>query len=267
MAAISLVKLGGSLITDKRLEKHARVDVIERLAGEIAELRRRTGAAWIVGHGSGSFGHVEAHRHRIHEGVRSAEQLPGLAATADEAARLNRLVTGALRAAGESPFSFAPSSALVSAAGRPADLHVEPLRRALDLGLLPVVYGDVVMDREWGCSICSTETLFVTLISALQERGRRVERVFWLGETDGVYGAGGATIPEIAPAEAARALEQVAGAEGVDVTGGMRHRLEAALELAGRGVASWVGNGLEPGRLGRAVAGEPVPGTWIRAGA
>ncbi len=264
MAAISLVKLGGSLITDKRREKHARLDVIERLAGEIAELRRTAGGAWIVGHGSGSFGHVEALRHRIHEGIGSAAQLPGLAATADEAARLHRLVTGALRGAGELPYSFAPSSALVAVAGEPAGLGIEPLRRALDLGLLPVVYGDVVMDRERGCSICSTETLFRALVTALQERGRAVERVYWLGETDGVYDARGETIAEIRPAEADAVLEQVSGAAGVDVTGGMRHRLDAALELARRGVASWVGNGLEAGRLGQAVAGEQVPGTWVR---
>ena len=265
MGAISFIKLGGSLITDKRREKHARGEVITRLAQEIAALRRQSEGRWIVGHGSGSFGHVEAHRHEIHRGVRAPEQLPGLAATADEAARLHRMVTGALRSAGESPFSFAPSSAMITVAGLPEALYLEPLRRALDLGLLPVTYGDVVMDREQGCSICSTETLFVRLVAAFQERGLEVSRVFWLGETDGIYDDSGATIAEIAAADAGPIRERVEGAQGVDVTGGMRHRLEATLELAHRGVTSWVGNGLEPGRLGRVVAGEAVPGTWIRA--
>jgi isopentenyl phosphate kinase len=264
MGPISLIKLGGSLITDKRREKHARAEVIARLAGEIAELRRRSEDAWILGHGSGSFGHIEAHRHEIHRGVRSEEQLPGLAATADEAARLHRMVTGALRAAGESPFSFAPSSAMVAVAGVPETLHLEPLRRALGLGLLPVTYGDVVMDREQGCSICSTETLFVRLVAALQESGLTVSRVLWLGQTDGIYDETGATLAEVSPTDADALVDRVTGAAGIDVTGGMRHRLRATLALAARGVTSWVGNGLEPGRLGRAVAGEPVPGTWIR---
>lgn len=264
MGTLSFIKLGGSLITDKRQEKQARQEVIRRLASEIAALRRASENDWVIGHGSGSFGHVEAHRHQIHRGLRSADQLVGLAATADEAARLHRLVTGALRDVGEAPYSFAPSSGLVSVAGEPADLNLEPLRRALDLGLLPVVYGDVVMDREQGCAICSTETLFVSLISALQERGRAVDRVFWLGETDGIYDQGGEPIAEIDAAQGDTLLERVAGAVGTDVTGGMRHRLAATLELAGRGVASWVGNGLDAGRLLEAVAGDPVPGTWIR---
>ncbi len=265
MGTLSLIKLGGSLITDKRREKHARDEVVTRLAGEIAELRRGSEGRWIVGHGSGSFGHVEAHRHRIHEGITSPEQLPGLAATADEAARLHRLVIGALREAGEAPYSFAPSSGLISVGGEPAELHFEPLRRALDLGLLPVVYGDVVMDREQGCSICSTETLFVALVAALQERGRGVDRVYWLGETDGIYDPSGSTIPEIREVESGGdVLDQLDGASGVDVTGGIRHRLHACLALAQRGVTSWIGNGLVEGSLERAVGGDPHAGTWIR---
>ena len=52
MGPVGLIKLGGSLITDKRREKHARPKVIERLAGEIVQLRRASGHDWIVGHGS-----------------------------------------------------------------------------------------------------------------------------------------------------------------------------------------------------------------------
>ena len=175
------------------------------------------------------------------------------------------MVVGALREAGTLPYSFAPSSGLVSAAGEPVELFLEPLRRALDLGLLPVVYGDVVMDREQGCAICSTESLFLALVAALQERGRAVDRIFWLGETDGVYDDAGEILAEIDLESGEEVLAQLEGAAGVDVTGGMRHRLETTLELARRGVSSWVGNGLEPGRLSEAVAGRVVPGTWIRA--
>ncbi len=263
---LSFVKLGGSLITDKRHEKRARPEVIVRLAHEIAELRRESSkeALWIVGHGSGSFGHVEAHRSSIHEGLTSPDQRVGLAATADEAARLHRQVVGALREAGETPFSLAPSSFLLASEGHVAELYSEPLRLALAAGLLPVVYGDVVMDRAQGCAICSTEDLFVALAEALGY-AHDVARIYWLGETDGVYDADGETIREISAGDdATELLADIEGASGVDVTGGMRHRLSTTLELASDGVSSWIGNGLEPGLLGRAVRGEAVPGTWIR---
>jgi isopentenyl phosphate kinase len=264
MTDICFIKLGGSLITDKRREGYARAEVITRLATEIRDLRRQTSVRWVVGHGSGSFGHFEAHRYGIHLGLSSPDQLPGVAATQSRARALHTLVLDALREAGEAPFSIAPSSSLIFAGGEPADVWLEPLRGALELGLLPTVYGDVVMDRERGFGICSTETLFVSLISALQEHGSQVGGVYWLGETEGVLDARGELIAEVDRPGADQLLDQIDGASGRDVTGGMRHRLASVLELADRGVPSWIGNGLEPGRLAGVVRGESVPGTWMR---
>ena len=264
MKEIYLIKLGGSLITDKKSEGVARLEVLERLANEVQDLRRSSSAGWIVGHGSGSFGHFEAHRHQIHKGIESPEQLPGISATQARASTLHRMVVEALLGAGETPFSLAPSSSLVFSGGNAADLFVEPLLRSLDLDLLPVAYGDVVMDREQGCAICSTETLFVSLITALQEHGRRVAGVYWLGETEGVLDGDGVVIPEIELEGAETLLDRIEGASGRDVTGGMRHRLSTVLQLASVGVASWIGNGLHAGRLAAVVRGDAVPGTWVR---
>ena len=60
---LTLVKLGGSLITDKRVEKSFRRDVVKRLADEIAAARAvDPELKLLIGHGSGSFGHFAAKR-------------------------------------------------------------------------------------------------------------------------------------------------------------------------------------------------------------
>jgi isopentenyl phosphate kinase len=262
-SGIVLLKLGGSLITDKTRPETPRPEVIARLAEEVRAAAAQLPGALVVGHGSGSFGHVAASRHGLVGGRLDAARLPGICATQDQAARLHRLVVAALRAAGALPFSLAPSSLAVAAGGEPRDLWLEPLHTALDRGLLPVVYGDVLLDTEWGASICSTETLLLALARRLGERGRAVRRALWLGETDGVQDEGGALIATIHAAEVEGLLERVGGSRGTDVTGGMRHRLETAGALARLGVDSWIGNGLVPGLLGRALRGEPVPGTLV----
>jgi isopentenyl phosphate kinase len=259
-----LLKLGGSLITDKARPETPRREVIARLAGEIARAAR--GTRLIVGHGSGSFGHVAARESGIAAGLRSAEQLPGVSRTQGRAAALHRIVIEALVEAGALPYSIAPSSCLISDAGRPAELAAEPLLLALDRGLLPVLYGDVVMDRAWGVSICSTEKLFEILARTLLDRGHTIRRALWLGETDGLYDAAGRTLPRLSTCDLA-ALENAAGAigapAGTDVTGGMLHRVETALALARLGIPSRLANGLVPGLLERAVRGESVPGTEV----
>jgi isopentenyl phosphate kinase len=263
MLGLILVKLGGSLITEKSQAETARSEVIARLAGEAARAAATIPERIVIGHGSGSFGHVAAHRFGIASGVRAPEQLPGVCFTQERAAALHREVTGALAAAGALPFSIAPSSCVVAEAGRPVTLAEEPLLLALERGLLPVTYGDVVMDRSWGASICSTEKLFELLARRLLERGLFVRRILWLGETAGLYDARSRTIPRVTEESFPRALKAIGAPAGTDVTGGMRHRLETALSLARHGIPSFLADGLTPGLLERALRGEVVPGTEV----
>jgi isopentenyl phosphate kinase len=291
---VTLLKLGGSLLTEKTAVDAIRPAVLARLAAEIAEAAhagswtpaagtpgaagapgagagvaapaggRRT--ALVLAHGSGSFGHVAARRHGIAGGLREAGQLPGVSLTQERAAALHWQVCAALAAAGLHPFSLAPSSSVVAAGGRPLGVALEPLLLAVAHGLLPVLYGDVVMDREQGVAICSTERLFELLARELPAHGVRVRRVLWLGETDGVYDAAGRTLERLGAGDLARHEElrgAIGGAAGTDVTGGMLHRVETALALAARGIPSLIANGTTPGLLAAALRGEPVHGTEV----
>jgi isopentenyl phosphate kinase len=293
-AELTLLKLGGSLITDKTAVEAARPEVLARLAAEIAAAGPPAGL--VVAHGSGSFGHVAAQRYGIAGGLKGragggassgdgevtgaaggrdsrdagpqpgAAQLAGVSLTQQRAAALHWQVMAALAAAGLHPFSIAPSSALVAAGGLPAAVAVEPLLLALGNGLLPVLYGDVVMDREQGVAICSTEHLFEQLAGELPAQGVRVRRAIWLGETDGVYDAAGRTLPRLEAgdhAAAERLRSAIGAAAGTDVTGGMLHRVETALALAARGIPSLIANGATPGLAAAALRGEPVAGTEV----
>lgn len=273
-----LLKLGGSLITDKARPETACDGMIHRLAREVTEALRQPGAPRLVlGHGSGSFGHAAAARYGVHEGLgpgpapepgagAAPERLQGISRVQERAAALHTRVVDALLAEGAAPFSVAPSSALVAAAGRPVRIEAEPLLLALRVGLLPVVYGDVVMDRERGSAIASTEAVLLVVAEELERRGVAVARALWAGITDGVLAEGGERLDEVRPAAAAEALAAAGASAGTDVTGGMRHRLEAALELARRGVPSLIFDATVPGRLAAALRGEEVQGTRVLAG-
>jgi isopentenyl phosphate kinase len=273
-AAVTLLKLGGSLLTDKTGIEAARPATIARLAAEIVQGAAALGGGLVVAHGSGSFGHVAARRHGIAGGLRrphDAAQLLGVSLTQERAAALHWRIVAALAGAGAAPFSLAPSSSAVFAGGRPQTFAAEPLRLALACGLLPVLYGDVVLDRELGVAICSTESLFVLLAGELAAQGFPVRRILWLGETDGVLDAAGRTVPRLDAAGLAglqaAARPAIGAAAGTDVTGGMLHRVQTALALAARGIPSLIANGSTPGLLAAALRGDPVPGTEVPAAA
>lgn len=263
MPEIVLVKLGGSLITEKSRRGTARLQVIARLAEEIANAAPRISERIVLGHGSGSFGHAAAQDHGLAGGLRSPGQLPGVSATQERAAALHDQIVAHLAGAGLAPFSIAPSSCMAFEGGRPAAFFGEPLFLALQGGLLPVLYGDVVMDRTQGVAICSTERALESACRFLQERGFSIRRALWLGETDGVHDGEGRSVSLLSAENVEEASRAIGAPAGPDVTGGMHHRVETALSLARLGIRSLLCNGLTPGLLEKALLGETVPGTEV----
>lgn len=232
-APLIFLKLGGSLITDKRQPELPRLDVIQRLADEIAKARSHNPALrLLIGHGSGSFGHVHARRHGIRTGVHSAEAWAGFAATADAAARLNRLVTAALLAGGVPAWSIQPSAALRCVDGRVVEGPLAAVQGALAHGLVPLVYGDVALDDVRGGTIASTEEIFEWLAAHLYP-----QRLILAGEVDGIYTADpqldptATRIAEVTPATLQAIQAGLGGSYGVDVTGGMAAKVAQAVGM------------------------------------
>ncbi|MCK4693468.1 MAG: hypothetical protein KAT23_07545, partial [Anaerolineales bacterium] len=106
-----LLKLGGSLITDKQRPETPRPQVLSRLAKEIAQAKQeQPELQLVVGHGSGSFGHTAAARYGTHLGASSAADWLGFAKVWAAAQRLNRLVIDALIEVGLPAIAFPPSA-------------------------------------------------------------------------------------------------------------------------------------------------------------
>lgn len=213
---LTFVKLGGSLITDKRVEQTFRTDVAARVAFEIAKAIDVAPQPLIIGHGSGSFGHFPAHTHGTMQGVSTQDQWRGFAEVALAAADLNALMAHALWEAGVPIWRIQPSASLIAQAGIPQSMAVEAIQTALTNHLVPLVYGDVALDTVRGGTIVSTESLFTYLAQVLP-----VTRIVLVGEVDGVLDENGKVISRITPGTIDAAKSVLKGSSGTDVTGGM----------------------------------------------
>ncbi len=255
------MKLGGSVITDKTKPFTERKDAIKRLAGEIHSARRELGLRLIVGHGGGSYPHTPAAKFRVKDGWVAGSSPHGVALVQDAAARLNRLVVAALIEAGEDAISVQPSASVLADSSRIVSWDTGALEAMLDTGLLPVIYGDVVMDVAQGWSVASTEDLFLYLAAHLP-----VERVVIGSDVDGVLdrAGNGAKFDVITPRDLKRISASLQGAGTVDVTGGMRSKVESLLRLAKeRGVESVILNAAKPWLLEAVLKGGTGIGTEI----
>lgn len=264
------LKLGGSLITDKSLPHTPRLDVLDRLAGEIAAALEGSprgdppAASLLLGHGSGSFAHVPAKKYGTRQGVRTQEEWRGFVEVWKEAAGLNRLVIDSLQRAGLPALAFPPSAMILARSGAVETWNTDPIEKALAAGLLPVVYGDVIFDLDWGGTIFSTEELFVHLAQKLHPA-----RLLIAGIEPGVWAdfpTCTRLIPRITPANIEEITAQLGGSASTDVTGGMAAKVRTMLELV-RGIPGLqvrIFSGLEPGNIEKAIFGEPI-GTEILA--
>ncbi|MCX7681951.1 MAG: isopentenyl phosphate kinase [Anaerolineae bacterium] len=259
-----MVKLGGSLITDKGRAWTARYEVIARLAREVRQaIDILPGLTILLGHGSGSFGHWAAAPYGTRLGVHTSAQWRGYAEVSAAAARLNRIVTDAFLEAGVPVLSLQPSASARCCDGVLEYLDTRPIQAALSHGLVPLVYGDVAFDAVRGGTIISTEDIFIFLARALDTP--RPTRILLLGEVDGVLDEKGTVIPHISPPDLPALRAVLGGAQGVDVTGGMVDKVTRMLELVREypEIQVHIMNGKSPGLLTCALLGERTPGTCI----
>jgi isopentenyl phosphate kinase len=266
------VKLGGSVITDKRRPSTARPEVIRRLAAELkAALAARPGLRVLLGHGSGSFGHIPARKYHVRQGIPPDGEWWGYAETGVAAARLNRIVADLLLEEGVPVWSVQPSASAVCVGGRLVSCAIGPIQAAIEHGLVPLIYGDVAFDERQGCTIISTEELFLYLARQVP-----VHSIVMVGEVDGVYDRDplvdpqAVRIPRITPASFAGLQAQLGGSYAVDVTGGMLTKVEAMVSLVASGHVDRVHliSGRRRGALNRALLGaqEVCGGSVIERG-
>lgn len=263
ITGLTFLKLGGSLITDKDQPRTPRRDILARLADEIAAARAEApNLRLVLGHGSGSFGHVAARQHGTRQGVHSASQWLGFAEVWKEARALNQIVVEALVAAGLPVIAFPPSAAVLARDGLPIHWDLGPLQAALSAGLVPLVNGDTIFDEQRGGTILSTEDLFIYMARRLNP-----QRILLAGIEEGVWSdfpARISIIPAITPHNFDRVAAQIGGSASVDVTGGMLEKVRAMLALTQElpDFSALIFSGVRPGLVKQALLGAS-PGTKI----
>lgn len=260
---IFLIKLGGSLITDKNKPYTAKCDVIKQLASEIREILKTGKNDLVIGHGGGSFPHVPAKLYQIQKGFVNDESAYGMSLVQDSAAQLNRILVKKFLEAKIRAFSINPSSSLITENGKITEWYLNPLEKILKNKMLPVVYGDVVVDLKNGCSILSTEVLLNYLALNLKKE-YQIEKIIYLGDTDGVWDENKKTISEINLKMYLEMQKSFGASKGIDVTGGMEHKMSEAMKIVKQGFEVVVANGKTKGILQKIINNEKGNYTTIK---
>ena len=262
-----IIKLGGSVITRKGEYATLNSTVMENVARELSEYRGVD--PLVIVHGAGSFGHILAKQYSLKHPVRD-EKLPmGIALVQRDVRKLNLLVMEQLINSGLPVVSIPPALCAELDDGDLVWFDSDLIRRYLDLGMIPVTFGDVVPDRTRGVSILSGDTIMEQLVEDFAVR----KSVFVL-DVDGFYDRppsedGAKLYKELRGEDLDRILrtEPVSSkdiSDVVDITGSIRGKMESAVRIAGSGTDTFLVNGHERTRLSSILNDQPAISTKIK---
>jgi isopentenyl phosphate kinase len=257
VASPVLVKLGGSLLTDKARDMTLREEVAQRVVGEVAQARRPL----VLLHGAGSFGHPFVKRFGLGQPPFDAAKRVGVSQTLAGVAYLAAEVLGLANEAGLRTV--------------PVPLHLETLKRGtlpksvadtvedlLSEGFTPVLHGTLVRDDDLGWRVLSADEALAQLAARLKPAA-----CVFATDVDGVHARDPKQFPDaplIPVVRSGTTFAPAKGGSGSDVTGRMEGKLAHA-RAAARHAPTTVVNGLAPGRLIAALQGRPVVCTKVEA--
>ena len=272
MDALTIIKFGGSIITDKTVERTPNIPAMKMLVSELKEYLGESKERVIVVSGGGSFPHPVAKKFHLKEGIRKSrefditfeEALWALSDCAHEASAINHILWEEFLRQGLPAVSFRPSSMMTAREGVVTGFDVKPLKNFLELGIIPLLYGDVIFDEISGNTIASSEIIIKELMKYVPTK-----RVIMCTNVDGLFTKDprehdDAEMIEIYSEKLMSGRLELTGIfKSKDVTGGMKHKVETLAGLARAGISSVLCNGGVEGNLLKALRGEKV-GTEFR---
>ncbi len=133
MSEIVILKIGGSVLTDKNKISAPKPEEIARIAREISDGKN---TKLVLIHGAGSFGHHQAKEYRLKDGLND-RSIKGILPTHNAVKALNKMILDALQMNGVDALPVHPLSCCVLKDGRIEHMCMESIELMLERGHRP----------------------------------------------------------------------------------------------------------------------------------
>jgi len=243
---IILLKLGGSLLTDKNRPFSIREDVVKSAIQQIIDAKEKL----ILIHGGGSFGHPLAKEYNISKGLNPSipNQILGLAKTHQSMNKFNSYLINLFLEKKYPALSIQASSIFIKDSNNISTQSIDMIETALDLNILPILYGDIILDKQGSFSIISGDQIILELCENLKKYN--VSKVIFTMETDGLYiddkfSKENCILATECYSDELESLELANLGQKIDVTGGIKGKLNFIKQICKNNIPVQLINGLK----------------------
>jgi isopentenyl phosphate kinase len=243
-----LIKLGGSIITNKEKPLSPRKKTIDNLTKSL----RKISEPIIIVHGGGSYGHYWSVKYDMHTKEKKYD-LRGVAIIKNSMIELNKIILDSLLKNKLSPYCLPPTDFMTG--NKPIVKKVKEIEKIAKSGMIPVTFGDALWFGQKKTYILSGDKIMTHLAKILRPR----LSIFALNE-DGLY----------SDLKSKKLIYELKGERPLisenrmDVTGGMTRKVEEASKIAKMGMNVFFVNGNKPERIVRAVKNRKFEGTLFK---
>ncbi|MBI5698318.1 MAG: gamma-glutamyl kinase [Thaumarchaeota archaeon] len=243
-----LIKLGGSIITNKEKPLSPRIKTIDNIAKQLKKISE----PFVLVHGGGSFGHYWSIKYDMH--TKPAKTNPhGVAIVKNSMIQLDKIILDSLTKNKLSPYCLPPTDFM--SGNKPIISKVKEIKKIAESGLIPVTFGDALWYGQKKSYILSGDRIMSILAKVLRPR----LSIFVLN-VDGLYS-------DLKTKQLIYDMkdDQVSIQDiPMDVTGGMKRKVEEATRISKMGLKVFFANGNKPVRIINAVNKNEFEGTVFR---
>ena len=247
-----LIKLGGSVLTNKSRKYSFRTHVVKIL---IREINNITVEDYMIIHGGGSFGHPGAEKYRLNS-PSPKKPAEGMARVQLDMRRMNNHLLELMLDEGIWGISMPGGLITIFQNGELFELDKEIVQRYLSLDTIPVAFGDVAIDKKRGLTICSGDDLMLGLSSL-------ADKAIFVSDVDGIYKNGdlkAELTEDMLPLESEDMPKKKMT---TDVTGGMDEKVKKMFKIS-KYNRTYLVNGDKRGRLRKILDGDEVLCTEVK---
>lgn len=243
-----LIKLGGSIITNKEKPLSPRIKTIEK----ISTVLRHVNEPMIIVHGGGSFGHYWSVKYDMHTKPKNYD-LHGVSIVKNSMIVLNKIILDIFLEKKLKPYCIPPTDFTIG--DKPIPKKIRVIENIAKSGMTPITYGDALWFGKGKSFILSGDKIMTMLAKILRPR-----LVIFILNEDGIYS-------DLKSKKLIREMKNQKPTISnikMDVTGGMTRKLEEATKISKLGLDVFFVNGNKPQRIFDAIKRKRFEGTLFR---
>ena len=244
-----LIKLGGSIITNKEKPLSARRKAIDSILNQIKRIR----APMILVHGGGSYGHYWSVKYDMHTKPAKYD-MRGVSIVKNSMIDLNKIILNSAVKNRINAYCLPPTDFMNG--NKPIKNKILTINEIAKSGLTPITYGDALWFGKKKSYILSGDVIMTMIGKILKPR----LSIFVL-DVDGVY----SNTKSKKLIRDFKKEKPIISKNKIDVTGGMTRKITEATNMSKSGLKVFFVNGNKPKRILDAVSGKKFEGTIFRS--